>query len=256
MSFLQKPSNIYVKDSIVEEKVINETPEESIKESNWEDDFDSLFTFKSEREPEIIDSVIGEKKEELIDNFFWEDMSQTGFTVNKVSVIIEEPTVEEAPKPIVEPIHTPVIEEIEKPIVEPEVIKNGESTKKIIPSWGKPDGWNKGKPLFQRPDNWGSSPTKKVNPPKYYKSKRTNILKVLYLGITNQNMEDVKDQYRYDNFLTNFKIFFICVLFVVILCLIFIKTNIFPSNQSIESSKNNDIFNRTINWFVEKYFKK
>ena len=264
MSFLQKPSNIYVEDSVEDVKV---APDEPIKKTNWEDDFDSIFNF------EPVQPVVEEKKIDIIETPVWEYMSQTGFTENKISIIIDEPVAEETPpvvesvadeppsvvedviEPIIKEPSKPLVEEIHVPVIEPKTVKDKEV--KTLPNWGKPEGWNKSKkkPLFQRPDDWGNPPTKEEPPiKKYDKPKKTNFFKMLYLGLTDQDMVEVKDQHRYDNFMTHLKIVFICILFVIIVCLLFIKVNIF-SDSNVEH-KNDDIVNRAINYIVDKFFKK
>jgi hypothetical protein len=301
MNFLQKPSNIYVEGSVEDVKVLLEEP---VKKTNWEDDFDSIFNFEPEQ------PIVEEKKIDVIENPIWEYMSQTGFTENKISIIIDEPVaeetplvfenivepvveeipppvVEEIPPPVVEPVveepppivedviepiveeqPKPLVEEIHVPVIEPKVIENngGVSTKFVDgaikrreekkPNWGKPEGWNKSKkkPLFQRPDDWGSPPIPEPKIQKSEKSKKTNFFKMLYLGLTDQDMVEVKDQHRYDNFMTHLKIVFICILFVIIVFLLFIKVNIFP--ESNVENKNDDIVNRSINYIVDKFFKK
>jgi len=141
----------------------------------------------------------------------------------------EEPKPEPLPEVVIAPEPTPEV------VIEPVVIVEKIEQPKINPynirfNYNKPDGWDK-------------SP----------KEKKLNIFQIAWGGITGKNME-VSDQRKFDNVVVGDGIpaLIIVLMAVLAFCILVFGTG-FTTEKYVESKKrNDDIFNRCINYFVDK----
>ena len=129
-----------------------------------------------------------------------------------------------------EPLPEVVIEAVPEVIVEPVVVEEKVEKPKINFNYNKPEGWD-------RSNN----------------EKKLNIFQIAWFGIRGKEM-NASEQRKFDNVIVadGLPILIITLICVIVFCIVSFSSS-FNTKYVEGGEKNNDIINRCIDYFVDKY---